>query len=229
MVNYLLVAAGCLVIGFFAGFYISNNLNRNAELPGGAVQNQSNPPLFNQQTDLRGVKEPGGAMMPDVAETLNLAKTQPDNFEAQMKAGDMYRQIQNSEKAGAFYDAAAALKPTEPEKIVRLANSFFDIRQYEKAEPLYAQALEKKPDEVDVRADFAITFIERGNPDYERGIKELQTALKLNPKHEVALYYMSLASYRKGDAENAQKYLTQLEQANPDSRLVGRLKQIIKQ
>ncbi len=228
MFNYLLVGAGCLVIGFFAGFYISNNINRNAEITPATTQTQPNSPVFNQQTQVASVKEPNAAIVPDVAETLNQAKAQPDNFEAQMKAGEMYQKIQNNEKAVAFFDAAAVLKPNEYEKLVRLGNAFFDVKQFEKAGTFYAQALEKKSDDVNVRTDFATTFIERAAPDFERAIQELDAALKLKPQHEVALYYMALAHQRKGDAENAKTYLAQLEQINPTSQLVGRLKQVIK-
>lgn len=227
MVNYLLVGAGCLVIGFFAGFYISNNINRNVEIQTAATQKQPNSPIFNQQTQVASVKEPNAAM-PDVVETLDQAKAQPDNFEAQMKAGEMYQKIQNNEKAAVYFDAAAILKPNEYEKLVRLGNAFFDTKQFEKAQTFYQQALEIKSDDVDVQTDFATTFIERAAPDFDRAISELDAALKLKPKHEVALYYMALAHQRKGDAENAKKYLAQLEQANPTSQLVGRLKQVIK-
>ena len=228
MINYLLVGAGCLVVGFFAGFYISNNINRSAGLQPASVQTQPNSPMFNQQQDLRGVKEPNAAMMPDVAETLDRAKSQPDNFEAQMKAGDMYLQIQNLEKAAAYYEAAAVLKPTEHEQVLRLANALFDARQYEKAEVFYLQALEKKPDDINARTDLGTTFVERAAPDHERAVKEFETALKLKPKHEVALYYMALTHQRKGDAESAKKYLAQLEQVNPTSPLIGKLRQVIK-
>ena len=225
--KYFLVGAGCLIVGFFAGFYVSNNLNRSAGLQTVSPQGPTNPPPFNQQTQVASVKEPNGAMMPDVAETLNAAKNQPENFEAQMKAGDMYRQIQNFEKAAQFYDAAAVLKPTERESIVRLGNAYFDVRQYEKAETFYEQALEKKPDDIGVRTDLGITFVERANPDYDRAVKEFQESLKANPKHEPTLYNLSIAYHKKGDAANAQKFLTQLEQANPNSQLVGKLKQAI--
>lgn len=228
MGNYLLVAAACLVVGFFAGFYVSNNINRNAELQSATTQTKPNSPMFNQQTQVAGVKEPNAAMMPDVAETLDQAKAQPDNFDAQMKAGEMYQKIQNFEKAAVYFDAAAVLKPTEYENLVRLGNAFFDVKQFEKAQIYYGQALEKKSDDVDVRTDFATTFIERGAPDFDRAIQELDAALKIKPKHEVALYYMALAYQRKGDTENAKKYLAQLEQINPTSQLVGRLKQVIK-
>ena len=228
MGKYLLVGAGCLIVGFFAGFFVSNNLNRNAALQTASIPGQNNPPIFNQQTQVASVKEPNGAMMPDVAETLNQAKSQPENFDAQMKAGDMYRQIQNFEKAAQFYEAAAVLKPAERERQVRLGNAFFDVKQYEKAEGFYQQALEKKPDDIGVRTDLGITFVERRNPDFDRAIKEFQTSLQLNPKHEATLYNLSIAFHKKGDAANAQKYLKQLEQANPKSQLVEKLKQVIK-
>jgi tetratricopeptide (TPR) repeat protein len=227
MVKYLSVAAGCLVVGFFVGFFVSNNLNRNAGLQPNIAQNQTNATFQNQQTQVASVKEPNGAMMPDIADTLNKAKNEPENFDVQMKAGDMYQKIQNFEKAAEFYETAAALKPTEYEKIVRLGNAFFDVRQFEKAEPFYQQALEKKSDDIAVRTDLGITFVERKNPDYDRAIKEFETSLQLNAKHEPTLYNLSIAHFRKGDTENAQKYLMQLEQANPNSQLIGKLKQII--
>lgn len=228
MGKYLLVGAGCLIVGFFVGFYVSNNINRRAGLQPASTQAQNNSPAFNQQTQVASVKEPSGAMMPDVAETLNAAKNQPENFEAQMKAGEMYQQINNLEKAAQFYDAAAVLKPAEREKLVRLGNAYFDVKQYEKAESFYTQALEKKPDDISVRTDLGITFVERVNPDYDRAIKEFQESLKTSPKHEPTLYNLSIAYSKKGDTENAKKYLTQLEQANPNSQLIDKLKQIIK-
>ena len=227
MGKYILVGAGCLIVGFFVGFFVSNNLNRNAALQTTAAQNPVNPPFLNQQTQVASVKEPNGAIMPDVAETLDQAKNQPENFEAQMRAGDMYQKIQNFEKAAGYYDAAAVLKPTEHAQIVRLGNAFFDIRHFEKAEAFYNLALETKPEDIAVRTDLGITFVERQNPDYSRAIKEFQESLKLNAKHEPTLYNLSVAYFRQGDAASAQKYLAQLEQANPKSPLIERLRQTI--
>jgi tetratricopeptide (TPR) repeat protein len=226
MVKYFFVGAVTLFIGFFIGFFVSNNLNRNAGLPPNPAP-PPNAPLLNQQTQVASVKEPTGAMMGDVTATLEKAQKEPENFDAQIKAGSMYAQIQRADKALEFFNAAAALKPTEYEKIVLLGNSFFDIREFEKAEPFYLQALEKKPEDSDVRTDLGITFVERKSPDYDRAIKEFQTALALNPKQEATLYNLSVAYFKKGDPANALKYSGQLEQANPNSQLVNRLKQII--
>lgn len=227
MYKYLLTGAGCLVVGFFIGFFVSNNINRTANQQTNLPQNHVDAPFLNQQTQVASVKEPSGAMLPDVSETLDKAKKEPENFEAQMKAGDLYRKIQGFEKAAEFYNTAAALRPTEYEKIVRLGNSYFDIEQFEKAETFYLQAIEKKSDDINVRTDLGITYVERKNPDYDLAIKEFQTSLGLDPKHEPTLYNLAIAYFKKGNMENARKYSAQLEQTNPNSQLVGKLKQIL--
>ena len=229
MVKYLLVGAGCLAVGFFVGFFVSNNINRNAGLSPNLSQNHPETSFPTQQTQVASVKEPSGAMMPDVTETIEKARKEPENFDAQIKAGEMYSQIQRADKAVEFFNTAAALKPTEYEKLVILGNSYFDIREFEKAEPFYQQALAKKADDVNVRTDLGITFVERKTPDYDRAVKELQAVLNLNQKHEPAIYYLGIASFKKGDSASAERYLAQLEQINPNSPIAGRLKQILAQ
>jgi tetratricopeptide (TPR) repeat protein len=229
MQKYILTGAGCLIVGFFIGFFVSNNINRNANLQTNLPQNQADAPFLNQQTQAASVKEPTGAMLPDVSETLEKAKKEPENFEAQIKAGELFAKIQRADKALEYFDNAAALKPTEYENIVQLGNSYFDIREFKKAETFYLRAIEKKSDDINVRTDLGITFVERQNPDYDRAIKEFQTSLSLNPKHEPTLYYLAIAYFKKGDTENAQKYSAQLEQANPNSQLIRRLKELFSQ
>ena len=91
------------------------------------------------------------------------------------------------------------------------------------------QALEINPNDVGARTDFGITFVERANPDFDRAIKEFETSLKTDPKHEPTLYNLSVAYFKKGDTEKAQTALKQLETANPNSKLIERLKQILNQ
>jgi tetratricopeptide (TPR) repeat protein len=226
MQKIILVAVGCLFIGFFAGFFVSNSINRNANSQATLPEGHGDAPFLNQQTQVASVKEPNAAPLPEVTETLDKAKKEPENFDAQMKAGDLYRKIRGFERAVEFYNNAASLKPTEYEKIVQLGNAYFDIGQFEKAELFYTQALAKKPDDVGVRTDLGITFVERQNPDYDRAIKEFQNSLANNSKHEPTIYNIAIAYYKKGDTENAQKYASQLEQINPKSELNGRLKQL---
>ena len=68
----------------------------------------------------------------------------------------------------------------------------------------------KKSDDVNVRTDFGITFVERENPDLDRAVKEFQTSLQTNPKHEPALYNLGVAYYKKGNTAETEKILAQL-------------------
>ena len=150
-------------------------------------------------------------MLPEIAETLDKAKSEPNNFEAQMKAGDMYAKIQKFDTAVEFYEKGNQIKPENYEAIVRIGNTYFDSKQFEKAEKWYDQALAKKPDDVNVRTDLGITFVERANPDLDRAVKEFQTSLQTNPKHEPTLYNFGIAYYKKGNVAEAKKMLTQLD------------------
>ena len=226
--NFLFGIVLGLTAGLVIGFFGANSLNRNFQPE--ATQNPANAPFLNQQVQNASVKEHTGqgGMMPDVAETLDKAKNEPDNFESQMRAGVMYLRINALDKAEPLFDQAAQLNPGRYEDIVNLGNAFFDIGKYEKAGKWYEQALKQKPDDTNVRTDYGITFVERDNPDFDRAIKEFQTSLEKNPKHEPTLYNLAVAYFKKGNTEEANKIRTQLETANPNSQLNERLRQIIK-
>lgn len=228
--NILFAVVG-LFIGFFGGFFLANKINRSANSQINAAQSTSGAPFQNQQTQAADIKEPQkqSGMLPDVSETLDRAKNEPNNFEAQTKAGDMYAKIQGFDKAAEFYEKANRIKPDDYETIVKTGNTYFDSKQFEKAEKWYLEALNKKPNDINVRTDLGITFVEREKPDFDRAIKEFQTALQTNPKYEPTLYNLGIAYFKKGDSEQADKILSQLEGINPQSQLTDRLRQIISQ
>jgi tetratricopeptide (TPR) repeat protein len=216
-----------LIVGLVVGFFAANTINRNSIAQQPTTQNLANAPFLNQPTaDIK--EQTQGGMLPEISETLDRAKNEPNNFEAQIKAGDMYVKIQKFDTAVEFYEKANRIKPEDYETIVKIGNTYFDSKQFEKAEKWYALALAKKPSDVNVRTDFGITFVERGNPDLSRAVKEFQTSLQTNPNNEPTLYNLGIAYYKKGDLVETQKVLTQLENLNPNSPLVKRLKQIVK-
>jgi len=216
--NILYGIAG-LILGLAIGFFGANTINRDASLPQSisaeqgmsAVGLPANPP--NSQ----------GGMQADVSATLQKADTEPQNFAAQMKAGDMYAQIGKFDKAIEVYKRGTALRPADYQANVVLANAYFDSRQFEEAEGFYTKALEINSKDVNARTDLGTTFVERQNPDYDRAIKEFRTALAIQPKHEPTLYYLGVAYFRKGDAEKANQALSELENINPASELIERL------
>jgi tetratricopeptide (TPR) repeat protein len=216
-----------LIIGSVIGFFAANSINRNSQQI--VLENQPNAPFQNQQIQTVSVKEQPmqGGMLPDIAATLEKAKNAPDNFDAQMKAGDVYLQIKGFDKAVEFYHQAHRVKPDDYETIVKLGNAYFDFRKFEEAGKWYEQALSKKSNDTNVRTDLGITFVERENPNLDRAIKEFQTSLQTNPKHEPTLYNLGAAYFKEGNIDEANKILTQLEAINPQSQLVGRLRRLI--
>lgn len=233
--NILFAAIG-IFLGFFGGFFLANSLNRReiSQSPTVAQSSGANAPFLNQQTQAAGIKESPppqqtGKPLPEVGEKIDRAVNEPDNFDAQIQAANLYLQIKGTDKAREFFDRAAALNPKEYESIVRLGNGYFDIGKYEKAEEYYVRAVEKKPDDINVRTDLGITFVERETPDYDRAVKEFQSALETNPKFEPAIYNLAIAHFKKGERAEAEKFLAQLEEINPQSKAAGKLRQIISQ
>ena len=220
MQGKLLYGTGGLVIGLVLGFFAANSLNRNAVVtpastasagPGGSV-------------NAGGPNQPGGMQM-DVAQTLERAESEPENFVAQMQAGDMYAQIGRFDKSIEFYSKGVNLNPQNAPAHIVLANAYFDSSKFEEAEKYYARALEIDPKNVNARTDLGATYVERSTPDYERAIAEFRRALEVDPKSGPALYYLATAQLRKGDRPEAEKTLAELEKINPQSELVARLKQ----
>ncbi len=220
MSKSILYGAAGLLIGAVIGFLAANYVNRNAELGAAAAQPQPGPA---QQTVV--VETSGDGTQADVAEALNLADAEPQNFVAQMKAGDMYARIGRFEKAIEYYRRGLAVKPADFNANLVMANALFDSRQFDEAEVFYTKALLIKPEDVNARTDLGTTFVERSKPDYDRAIKEFNAALAVDPKNEPTLYYLGIAYFRKGDRANAEKALAELEKANPSSVLIGRLRQ----
>jgi Tfp pilus assembly protein PilF len=211
-----------LIVGLAIGFFAANSINRNAAKTVPAMQSElpvamGNPPL--------NIPAAQGGMQPVVAEALDKAKNEPDNFEAQMKAGDMYSQIGSLDKAKEYYDKGAALAPSDFDGTIKVAAAYFDIKQYEAAGRFYQKALELNPKDINARTDLGTTFIEGPNHDIDKGINEYEQSLQIDPKHEPTLYMLGIAFIRKGDMEGAKKTLSQLETANAASPLVAKLKE----
>ncbi len=102
-------------------------------------------------------------------------------------------------------------------QLVDLGNSYFDKRQYKEASQVYEAALQKDPNNVDVRVDLAISYFYQNDPN--RAVSEALKGLKINPNHAKAhfnlgVFYQSLN--RKADARREFEAYLKLE-PNGDS------------
>jgi tetratricopeptide (TPR) repeat protein len=214
-----------LLIGLIVGFIVTNSMNRSALTAGpvattaSALAPSSNLPPNHPPIGTTGgdTAAPGGGMQPQVTQAIEKAKQNPQDFEAQMTAADLYYQIQRFEEAAKFYEAAAKLKPTEKEPMVKAGNAYFDGEKYAEAEKWYTQVLAKDPKEINVRTDLGLTFFLREPRDIDRAIKEYKASLAIDPKHEITLQNLVLAYREAGDTANYQKTLDELRSVNPNN------------
>lgn len=221
------------IIGLLAGLIISfvatNSYNRSA------LQGQNTAIPQNMQ-QAQNSQQPTAAS-PEVVEAIKKADAETDNFEAQIKAGEMFARIRNFETAIKYFEHANKLKPEDYRAIVTLGNMNFELAtpkqegeawktdKLEIAQKWYEQALAKKSDDVNVRTDLGLTYFLREPKDIDRAIQEYQLALKTNPNHEGTLQNLAVAFSEKKDAENLKKVIETLEKINPTNQIVQRLKE----
>lgn len=226
----LLSAVLGLVVGLVVGFVFANSVNRTSVEPAAtasSAQTATNPALPADHPPLGASQgDPaGGGSMPQVTEAIDKAKQQPNDYEAQMTAADLYYQIQRFEEAAKHYEAAAKLKPAEAEPIIKAGNAYFDAENYEEAEKWYTRALAKEPKNINVRTDLGLTFFLRTPRDLDRAIKEYKASLAISPDHEITLQNLALAYKEGGDEQNLRLTLEKLKKINPANPALTRIEQ----
>lgn len=215
-----------LVFGSIIGFMLANRINReSAPAPTASPSTASAPasnsalPPNHPPVGATGSSNSGGPV-PEVTAAIEKARQNPDNYEAQMTAGDLYYQIQRFPDAVKFYEAANRIRPSADEAIIKLGNALFDAEQYEQAAGWYEKALKMRPKDVNVRSDLGLTYFLREPRDVERAVKEFQASLAIDPNHEMTLQNLAIAYTQKGDTENAQTIIERLKKVNPQNPVV---------
>lgn len=221
--NFLFGIIG-LLLGCIIGFMFANSVNQSAVRPVATTTTNPNSGAMPPGHPEIGSGNSGGAMQPQVQAAIEKAKAEPNNFEAQMKAAEMYYQIGRYDGAIEFLKQANKLKPEDYETIVNLGNSYFDASQYEEAEKWYSAALAKKTDDVNVRTDLGLTFIFRQPPNYDRAIQEFLRSLEKDPNHPQTLQNLTVAYTKKGDAAKANATLSRLESLDANNSAIPALR-----
>ena len=222
--NILFVIIG-LLGGFMVGFFFANSVNQSAGVVT-AVQpgvQQTGAGLPSGHPAVPGA--PGGGAIPEVQAAIDKARQNPTDFEAQMKAAELYYQIQRFDGAIEFLKKANELQPENYEVMVNLGNSYFDANRYEDAEKAYTKALTKKPDDVNVRTDLGLTFLFRDPPIYDRAIQEFKRVLEADANHVQALQNLTVAYTKTSDKANASATLSRLEQVDAANAAIPKLKE----
>jgi tetratricopeptide (TPR) repeat protein len=216
-----------LLAGVIIGFVFANSVNQQGLVSTAApsTATAANSALPPGHPDVPGGQnQQPTAAVPEVQAAIEKARREPDNFDAQMKAAELYNQIQRFDGAVEFLTRANQLKPNDYDVIVQLGNSNFDADKYTEAEKWYTRALTMKSDDINVRTDLGLTFIFRDPPNYDRAIQEFNRSLQIDPGHIQTLQNLTVAYTKKGDVEKAKSTLAKLEQLDPSNAAVSKLR-----
>jgi tetratricopeptide (TPR) repeat protein len=219
--NILFSIVGVL-LGFIVGFTFANTVNQRGVAP----TTQTGQQLAGLPPDHPPVAGVGqtNVDMTALRETEKLAQDSPDNFDAQLKAGELNYEAHRYNEAVNFWTRANRLRPDDYDLLVGLGNACFDAEQFESAERWYAAALAKRPDVVEVRTDYGLTFMLREPANLERAITEFKRSLAISPQHAQTLQNLAVAYTRKGEAAQAQATVAKLEAVNPNNTALASLK-----
>ena len=106
---------------------------------------------------------------------------------------------------------------------VELGNLYFDSNQPQEAIEAYSKYLAIKPDNPDVRTDMGIMYRKLG--DFDRAIKEFQTAAQNDPKHVNSRYNIGLVLlHDKQDIKGAIKAWEDYLKVDPNSERAERVR-----
>lgn len=218
-----------LLLGAIIGFMYANSVNqrgaqtRPATTAAGGAAAGANLPPDHPTVPSNGVADQAG-MQEEVTAQIQQARNEPDNFDAQVKAGDLFYQIRRFDQAIEYLLRANQLRPDDYGTIVKLGNANFENASYETAEKWYTAALLKNPDDINVRTDLGLTFYLRNPPDHDRAIKEYRESLQRDPRHEQTLQNLTVALTRVGQVKEAEETLSKLQEVNPANEALSKLR-----
>ena len=167
-----------VLLGFIVGFMFASNLSQRQPTATVAGQNlpADHPPVQSGST------QNPQQVFADVQAAIKQARSEPDNFDAQMKAAQLYYQIQRYDQAIEFLLKANQLKPDSYDAIVALGQVNIDAQHYDQAEKWLKAALLKKPEDVSALASLTFALLEKG--DKAAAEKAITTLEKVDPNNQ---------------------------------------------
>lgn len=173
----LLIGIIGLLLGFIVGFMFASNLSQRQPV---ATAGQ-NLPANHPQVQSGSTPNPQ-QVFADVQADIKLARSEPNNFDAQMKAAERFYQIQRYDQAIEFLLKANQLKPDSYEAVVALGQVNIDARHWDQAEKWLKAALLKKPEDVGVLQSLTFALLEKG--DKAAAERAIATLEKVDPKNQ---------------------------------------------
>jgi Tfp pilus assembly protein PilF len=147
---------------------------------------------------------------------------QPTSTTPQAPAANMQlvNQINDLEKR-------VAANPSDMQSLLTLANVCQDGRFFDKAIVQFRKYLEKNPRDANARVDMGICYFE--TLSLEEARKEMEMALKYEPKHVAAHFNLGIVNLRAGKVKEANEWFKKTIALAPNSDMGQQAKQILEQ
>jgi tetratricopeptide (TPR) repeat protein len=194
----LLFAIIGILFGFIVGFMFASNLSQRsglADSPG--ISGRENLPADHPPISSNGSQDPQ-QIFAQVQESMAKARSEPNNFDAQVNAAKLEYQIQRFDQAVEFLLKANQLRPDDYEVVVMLGAANLEGGHYDMAEKWFKIALSKKPDDVGTLASVAYMYLKKGDAKAaEKAIADLE---KADPtSQDLPEFRERLANLKSGD------------------------------
>ena len=219
------VTIGAVIAAFVAGFSFANYLNRS---------------------QMTGIQTPPGNTAPVMGQTgAQQATLSDEEIEAKLKEAEAnasdfafqkglglglyrYGAVREDraiiEKSIPVLERANNLNPDDFDVLVGLGNANFDVgyfgkinSSFERAREFYSKALAKRPGDVEVRTDVALSYYLMTPPDHTSAVTEFEKALAIDPKHEKSLGFLIQSLDALGrDATKHRETLRNINPQNPN-------------
>lgn len=115
--------------------------------------------------------------------------------------------------------------PENAQLMLRLANLYHDIRQFDNAIRYYNEYIKRNPEDPDVRVDLGICYFEAGQRD--RAVSTVTEVTREFPEHQLAAFNLGIIYLNMGDIDSANRYFRRAHEINPDNETGRRAKRII--
>ena len=191
----LLFAIIGILLGFIVGFMFASSMAQKTAMQQTASSSQALPP---DHPPVGGQNAPDPQKMrEEVAASLEKARNEPKNFDAQIKAAALYYQIQRYDQAIEFLLKANQIQPTDYQTVATLGMVNLDAGHYDQAEKWYRAAMKMKSDDTSVLAGLAAVTLEKGDAKAaEDAIAQLE---KVDPNsQDLPQFKDKLASLKAG-------------------------------
>jgi len=123
-------------------------------------------------------------------------------------------------------EAVVSANPDDLESTLHLAHLQQDAGLYEKAITNYKKYLAKNPENADNRVDMAICYYNLG--DNTTAINEMETALKYQPKHQIAHLNLGIVNLAARNIDASKEWFRKAAELDPNSEAGKRAQELLK-